>query len=550
MIELIKNKHVLLLVTIILAAFILRVWQLGQNPPSLYWDEVSQAVNSYSILTTGKDEHQEFLPLARFKAFGDYKAPVYIYADVFSLAVFGKNEFAVRFPSALFGTLTVFITFLLVRELFYKEKNREIVSLTAAFLLAISPWHIQLSRAAYEANIATFFTILAVWLFFYALRKHVYFLIFSAISFVLAFYAFNAHRIFIPLLIVLLTVLYHKTILNHKKQVIIAGIIGLVLLIPFFQYFQTPESKLRFQEVNIFSDLSVIEKANERIAYADNNIAAKVFDNRRVLFSMLFVKHYFDFVNPVYLFFTGDENPRFSLQDNGLLYLFELPFLLLGAYILLTARDKRTLLLGGWFLLAPIAAATARETPHALRSETLIPIYQIVSAIGIASVITLIQKSKKPLLLYLFSGVAILTVSISMLFFLHNYYIHFPVTYAADWQYGYKQAVEKSETLKEKYEKIVFTRAYGRPHIYVAWYGDYTPQEYWSQSEIVRDPFGFYEVPRLAKYEFRDIIISPSDNKEQTLYVITSLQKTEDMEVIDTVKFLNGEDAFLFAIRK
>ena len=71
-----------ILLGIVLLAGFLRFWQLASLPPSLYWDEVSQGYNAYSILTTGKDEHQEFLPLARFQAFGDYKAPVNIYLTV------------------------------------------------------------------------------------------------------------------------------------------------------------------------------------------------------------------------------------------------------------------------------------------------------------------------------------------------------------------------------------------------------------------------------------------------------------------------------------
>ena len=95
-----KNKY-LFLGLIVALGVILRFFNLSTNPPSLYWDEVSQGYNSYSILQTGRDEHGEFLPLARFIAYGDYKAPVYIYLDVPFIAVFGKTTLAVRFPSAL-----------------------------------------------------------------------------------------------------------------------------------------------------------------------------------------------------------------------------------------------------------------------------------------------------------------------------------------------------------------------------------------------------------------------------------------------------------------
>ena len=50
------NKIKWLLAITILGA-LLRFWGLGQNPPGLYWDEVSLGWNAYSILKTGLDEH-------------------------------------------------------------------------------------------------------------------------------------------------------------------------------------------------------------------------------------------------------------------------------------------------------------------------------------------------------------------------------------------------------------------------------------------------------------------------------------------------------------
>src|SRR3989344_5777104 len=102
----------LLIVLIVLLAAILRFYQIDSNPPSLYWDEASLGYNAYSILKTARDEHGTFLPLTNFAAFGDYKPPGYIYVTVPAVWIFGLTEFAIRFPSAFFGTLTVLITYL------------------------------------------------------------------------------------------------------------------------------------------------------------------------------------------------------------------------------------------------------------------------------------------------------------------------------------------------------------------------------------------------------------------------------------------------------
>ena len=101
------------LVLIVLLGFFLRTWKLGSNPPGLYWDEVSLGWNAYSVLKTGFDEHGRFLPIDTFFAFGDYKPPLYIYAAVPSIWLFGLNEFAVRAPSVAAGVALTMVTYFL-----------------------------------------------------------------------------------------------------------------------------------------------------------------------------------------------------------------------------------------------------------------------------------------------------------------------------------------------------------------------------------------------------------------------------------------------------
>ena len=105
------------LVAIVVLGAILRFFWLGANPPGLYWDEVSLGWNGYSVLKTGIDEHGRFLPIDTFFAFGDYKPPLYIYAVVPSIWLFGLNEFAVRVPSAVSGTALILVAYFLVKVL-------------------------------------------------------------------------------------------------------------------------------------------------------------------------------------------------------------------------------------------------------------------------------------------------------------------------------------------------------------------------------------------------------------------------------------------------
>ena len=112
MLKIIKaiNKEFFFLFLIVLFAAALRFWNLTGVPPSLSHDEVAIGYNAYSVLNTGKDEYGVSFPLL-FRSFDDYKLPGMIYASIPTIKIFGLNELGVRFPSAFFGTFSVFLFF-------------------------------------------------------------------------------------------------------------------------------------------------------------------------------------------------------------------------------------------------------------------------------------------------------------------------------------------------------------------------------------------------------------------------------------------------------
>ena len=110
------NKWWLLIVIVFIAVF-LRFYQLGENPPALTWDEVAFGYNAYALGIDARDEFGRFLPLDYLESFGDFKPPMYAYLDILPIKLFGMTAFAVRFPSAILGVLTVIATF------FSRKKN-------------------------------------------------------------------------------------------------------------------------------------------------------------------------------------------------------------------------------------------------------------------------------------------------------------------------------------------------------------------------------------------------------------------------------------------
>jgi 4-amino-4-deoxy-L-arabinose transferase-like glycosyltransferase len=187
---------------ILVLAAVFRLICLGSNPPGLSWDEASLGYNAWSIVLTGRDEHGRFLPHDAFVAFGDYKPPLYIYAAVPFVKLLGPTALAIRLPSALAGILAVLLTYLFASRLFLfwggglKDKA-ELIGLAAAFLLAISPWHLQLSRTGIEANLAATLVLAGATLLIYATQKP-QLLPVAPLFLVASLYTFNRNRFFTP----------------------------------------------------------------------------------------------------------------------------------------------------------------------------------------------------------------------------------------------------------------------------------------------------------------------------------------------------------------
>ena len=468
------KRYLVLLLIIILASF-LRLYKLGEVPGSLDWDETSLGWNAYSILKTGTDEYGKAWPVS-IRSFNDYKPPMYVYAAIPSIVVFGLNEFSVRLPSAIAGILTVFITYFLVKELTKKDS----LALLSSFLLAISPWSIQFSRGAFEANLALFFFVFGVYLL---LKKP----FLSVFPFILSIYSYHSSRLVIPAFLFLLLIFYFKKVLKNWKPFFVYCLLFLVSLYPLVRNsLHTGAVTARLGSVGTVQNVS---------QFTDN-----------------YLSHYnFDF-----LFLSADKNARHHVPDVGLLYLAEFPFLLAGFYFLAKNKPKWLKFILIWLAVAPMAAALVNDAPHAIRSLMFLPVFQIIIAYGLT-------KVWLPL------------IFLNFLFWGHQYFVHFPVEYAKDWQYGYKQVIQKVLAVEKNYNTIYVTNLYDQPYIYFLFYGRISP--------VVKNSGYFYQ--GLDKYEFGRF----KDDKK-ALYVLAPSELTDKYRVLDKVLFPDKTAAFIFATIK
>ncbi|MEP6818977.1 MAG: glycosyltransferase family 39 protein [bacterium] len=146
-----------LLLAISLLVVVAYFAQVGKNPPGFFIDEASIAYNAHTIAQHGVDEHGEHFPLY-FRAFGEYKSPVYIYALAVVFRFTGPSVFVARLLSAILGLSAAVLLGLLAFRITSRRATGMIVFIAAG----LTPWLFEVCRLVFEVTLLP--TLLALFL--------------------------------------------------------------------------------------------------------------------------------------------------------------------------------------------------------------------------------------------------------------------------------------------------------------------------------------------------------------------------------------------------
>ena len=98
---------------------------------------------------------------------------------------------------------------------------------------------------------------------------------------------------------------------------------------------------------------------------------------------LVFISNYFDYFGLNFLFTQGGLPTWYSIPRVGLLYLVELPFIVIGIYFLVKQRDIFSKIPLVWILAAPIVPAiTMDDIPNINRAVVIFPMLNVVAAGG------------------------------------------------------------------------------------------------------------------------------------------------------------------------
>lgn len=527
------------LIIIVLIALVLRLYNLSSIPVGFNDDEAAFGYNAYSIAKTGHDEWGRLLPFPAFESFGDWKLVGLLYPTLITTAIFGLNEFSTRLPSVLFGTAAVVATYLLAKELFGRR-----IALTAALLLAISPWHIVASRNAFESDILTFAITLSTYLFLKGLKSKK-FLTLSTISFAICFYIYRSGWLFLPLFLLMLSFLYRSELIKYKTFVIKNFVLFCVLLLPLVPVVLTFQGQSRFIQESFISGVArsgIDNRLNEMRGVCQEHIAPYLCTiyNKYFLFLTTYLQNYGRNLSFQTYFDTASPTGFQSFATRSVFYLFEFPLIFAGIALLLITKSREGKLLIFWVLLAPVGASFTGADNYG-RINLIMPAPQIITAAALVTII-LFFKSKKARLVAISLTIVIVLISVyklttDMLFIEPFYTSRFQ-------RYGYKDLFSYLSSQEASYDNFYISKKVDNSHQYIqyVYFQKIDPSFFQKNSIKPRGEDGWIEFEKIGKYHF--VTSLPKQNEVGTKALFVTPEKELGITPKHVIRDLRGDIIF------
>lgn len=334
-------------------AIVLRCYAIDRLPPGLFSDE---AVEGLDALDVWAGNFQIW-----FHA-GLGREPLFVYLVALSYSLLGVTPFTTRLPAIIAGLVTIPATFLFVREwglsAFTGDKNRGTrLALLTSGLLAISFWHIQMSRNAHRDVLLPLVQAIGYFFLWRALRMRDWrtFAI-AGVVLGLSVYTYSPGRFVGVLLAIffaieLLVSRFAKP--RHPFQsggVFVTALCAILVMLPIGIYFSQNPSQFirRFDSASVFN-------ASQPLAALASSVSGNLAQ----------------FVVPG----AGYESQHYNLPGKPVFDLFLAPWFLAGiiiAFLRLKTSEYRFLLL--WFIVMMVPPfLTSDMIPKGVRGFGTLP---------------------------------------------------------------------------------------------------------------------------------------------------------------------------------
>lgn len=525
-----NNLYILLFISIVLVAALVRLTGLDKSPPSLGFDEAALGYNAYSIMKTGRDEYGNLLPIS-LRSFNDYKPAMYAYLTIPFIKFFGVNDASVRMVSAMAGIISVIFLGLLLKEYF----SNKYFALMAMAILSFEPWRLHFSRNAFETNLSAMFFLVGSYLLL-KLKKNKWW---SLLFFGMSAYSYHSARLSVPMLLLFwamdpILIFVNKNIFikeNVKKLWML--LVFVIIALPIFAANNSSLVLTRFRQENVF---------NKFYPYAPKELVNPI--SSLYYFGGIIAGHIFSHVSPINLNFRIYDWVKMSPQfipQMGMLGWIEGVVFCWGLVVVIgnIFKNAKYRFLIYW-MVAGIAPAAATWTWfHPLRSLNIYPAVEVIVVIGAWEILRFTNVNiRSKITKMLVGGAVSLLIGLTIVFTINNELLYSAFENHGEYQPGgYKEGMTYLKSIQDNYDKIVIDTPHAQSFIFLFYYQQMDPS-YIQQFADLRPKPGTEGnlIFNFGKFEFRKVDWPKDRYLKKTVFWAPNTISKSEVEAVPGAK--------------
>lgn len=360
-----------LLLLFALAAITVRVYKFGTVPGGFNQDGAMAAVDAKALADYGTDHYGMSLPV-HLTAWGyGQMSALLSYLMVPFIKLMGLNAVSARLPQLIISLLGLAVLYLFSRDAFGKK-----AALVVFAFGSIAPWHILQSRWALDCNLYPHFFLFGIYFLNRSLeaRRRKPLLCISMVMFGLCMYCYGVSIYTMPLFL-LMACIY---LLVKKEfsigEALLALAVWLAVAWPF----------ILVMAINYFG-WDTVEIGPFTLPYFSGSVRS----NDILFFSENFFSQLWENIKSLQrtVFAQGDDLPWNNIRGFGSIYLFSLPFAVLGfVWTLLHLKEKPGAALLLFFFLTGLWCGLCTNGVNINRINIIFYPQIIFTALGIYTV--------------------------------------------------------------------------------------------------------------------------------------------------------------------
>jgi len=435
-----------MVVGLFLVGILVRVLWFWEFPAGFNQDEASIGYDAFADVTFGMDRNGDHNPVYSV-AWGSGHSSLYISFLHLTIKLFGLSVFSVRIVNVLFGCFGLFAFYGMLKRL-----RGRAAAFIGLFFMVINPWHIMMCRWGLECNI--FPNVFLIGLYFLARgeEKPIFYYI-SLFLFGVCLYAYGTSYMYIPVFLIIAAIYLLKNKKIKVKHLSVSALIFIITAIPIgifmmVNFFGLEEFQLSF----ISFPKQVSGRYNTTVTVLGGSFIETSWNNLKIFFKLLITQ------SDTFIF---NSIPMF-----GTIYMFSMPFVLLGLFSIIKDKENKGRLLVFSMLPATFVLAALSEL-NINRANILYVLLIYLAAEGLLFVY---RKAKD----WFFTVIPVFVIAFCLF---TGYYFSIYQTQIASWFFdGFGEAIQMAADETEG--TVYLTEHVNGPYVYALFYEKVDPKEF------------------------------------------------------------------------